>query len=207
MASKANVIINVDTIAELVNFVNSKPLMFCLEDKSIYGWNGSTPEKAVAKTLPKYEPVQWVKVLNGRTEGLRLVCLSSNAFTSGASSYQKIINKGSVKLLANNVVNRDMSFGLSYIDANAHFNTINFAITINSGTDNIQIYELGTLIGTYGTWASRDLEIVRNNLNIEYFANGVSLRQTVCTNQPVVVDTSLYLLNSAFNYLEIKVED
>jgi hypothetical protein len=44
MASVPTVIIKVDTVAELTNFVNSKPVMLCLEDGKLYGWNGSTPE-------------------------------------------------------------------------------------------------------------------------------------------------------------------
>ena len=186
MASKSNTIIDVDTIAELVNFVDSKPIMFCLEDQGLYGWNNNLPEKVNAKDLPKYEPVQWVKVQNGRTEGLRFIDIAGSGFNSGASSYQKIIDRGSLRLLGGNLYNRDICIGLSYTDANANFNSINFGFLINSGTDILSIYELGSLIGNFGLWNDRDLEIVRNGTSIEYFAAGVSLRQTVCTNAPLV---------------------
>lgn len=44
MATTSNTIINVDTRANLINYVTSKPIMYCLEDRQTYGWNGNVPE-------------------------------------------------------------------------------------------------------------------------------------------------------------------
>ena len=53
MGSRANEIINVDTIAELINFIDSQPMMFCEENSGYYGWKNNAPDR-IGATVSQY---------------------------------------------------------------------------------------------------------------------------------------------------------
>jgi len=112
-------------------------------------------------------------------------------WNGGASSINTVVNDGSLEFIANET-NRRRMIGLSDVDINSNFNTIDFAIYLrNNGV--VGIYESGNNRGDYGSYTSGDtLRITVENNTIHYYKNQQLLRISP-TNPilPLIVDVSI----------------
>lgn len=91
-----------------------------------------------------------------------------------------------------NSLNTEFAFGLSNTNPDADFNSIKYAVMVDSGQ--INVYNLGALIGNYGSAAVDDsIRIERIGNILFYTKNGiVFLNQEVEAKQPLLIDIAIY---------------
>lgn len=109
-------------------------------------------------------------------------------------------------------INTGRIIGLSATDANVNYTSIQYGLYLQSGGV-VQVYESGTLRGTYGSYAAGDvLRVERVNTTVYYKKNGVVFEtSTVPSTTELLADFSFYssggrLLNVQFNFGEAPTE-
>lgn len=140
------------------------------------------------------EQVKW------KNSDLNFVMASGNSLTKiqsdgnwdgGAASWNTVSNNGYFQFTASEL-NKARMAGLSTTNANANFTSIQYAFYLLNG-GSLQIYESGTLRGTFGTYATNDvLRIAIDNNTIKYYQNGNLLYTSgVAPTLPLLVDVSI----------------
>ncbi|MEM9051168.1 MAG: hypothetical protein AAGC47_03855, partial [Bacteroidota bacterium] len=116
-------------------------------------------------------------------------------WNGGASSINTVVNNGSFEFIASET-NRRRMIGLSDVDVNSNFNTIDFAYFLLSNGQ-LRIYESGANRGTFGNYSTGDtLRIEVENNAIYYYRNQDLLRVATNTpNLPLIVDVSIRDVN------------
>jgi len=127
---------------------------------------------------------------NNLTKGV-----SGGTWNGGAASWNTVNNNGYLQFTASET-NTYRMVGLSTTYTSSSYTTIQYAIyMVNNGT--LQVYESGTLKGTFGTYATGDLLKVAVESNVvKYYQNGILLyTSAVVPTLPLLVDVSIYDLN------------
>ncbi|MFO0322535.1 MAG: hypothetical protein ACK504_08915, partial [Bacteroidota bacterium] len=102
--------------------------------------------------------------------------------------------------------NKNRMIGLSSIDLNSSFTSIQFALFLR-GDGILEIYESGTSRGTFGTYATNDiLKIAVESNIVKYYDNGVPIYiSTIAPTLPLFVDVSTF--NSGATVSAVKVSN
>ncbi|MGB3946376.1 MAG: right-handed parallel beta-helix repeat-containing protein, partial [Bacteroidia bacterium] len=120
---------------------------------------------------------------------------------AGAVSNSKLdtLKNGWVQYTVENLSNT-LAFGLSTTNTDAHYNTINYAVMINSGQ--LSIYNNGQLIGNYGALALHDSIRISRIGNILFFTknNQELYNQATDAKQPLMADVSFYKEAESFAF-------
>jgi hypothetical protein len=132
--------------------------------------------------------------VTGTGNSLRKIQSSGN-WDGGASSWNTVSNNGYFQFTASETNTARMA-GLSATNANANFNTIQYAwYLLSNGT--CEIYESGNFRGSYGTYSVNDLfKISVEEGVVKYYQNNV-LRyiSTIAPSLPLSVDVSINSVN------------
>jgi alpha-tubulin suppressor-like RCC1 family protein len=120
----------------------------------------------------------------------------STGWNAGASS-SRAIDSGYVECTVSET-NTDRILGLSHIDADASYASIEYGLYLeSSGT--LKVYESGQYRGAFGSYAPGDrLRIAVENQTVTYYKNGVlAYTSTVAPTLPLVADTTFYQLGGS----------
>jgi hypothetical protein len=141
------------------------------------------------------EQVKWktADLLNVQSSGNNLNKIQSNSnWDGGAASWNTVSNNGYFQFTATET-NRYRAVGLSSVNANANYTSIQYAFyLLSNGT--FQVYESGNYRGSFGTYATNDLfKIAVEASVVKYYKNGVLLYiSTLAPTLPMLVDVSIY---------------
>jgi len=122
-----------------------------------------------------------------------------NAWDGGAASFNTVSNNGFMQFTATET-NTLRMIGLSNTNVDANYTSIQFAIyLVNNGT--VQVYESGSLRGTFGTYATSDIfKITIESGVVKYYKNGtVFYISAVAPTLPLLVDVSFYTVGATIN--------
>ncbi len=142
-------------------------------------------------TIAEY-PVKWTDVVNVTENGNDISRPSGSGWgTSGAASVSELSDNMYMYTVVNET-NRRRMIGLSNGNTNAHFNTIDFALYLNSN-GNVNVYESGTNRGNFGSYSTGDTMMVYvESGQVNYYRNSTLLYSSgVSPVFPLVVDASL----------------
>ena len=120
---------------------------------------------------------------------------------SGFATEQTIEGNGYVEWVAS-TSNKHIMVGLSAINPNPHFNSIDYAIyMVSNGT--LRIYESGVLKGSFGAYAIGDrFKVERNGTTITYFRNQELLYTSILpAGLPLMGDAALHTVGSSLQDL------
>lgn len=136
-----------------------------------FGNSVSQNDIADISPLVAYEEVVWVNASNLETSGNDLLKIqSNNNWDGGASSLNRVSDNSMLQMVVAET-NEDRMFGLSEVDVNSDFTTIEYAVYLRSN-GNLTIYENGINRGGFGTYSTLDtIKIVHFNGVIEYYRN------------------------------------
>lgn len=154
--------------------------------------------------------VQWTNFVNVTQNGGTLTKTSGavNAWDAGAFSIQSIPanSNGYLEFTAGEAYGTHKMMGLSSADADANYASINYAIYVESSAY-IQVYENGSLRGSFGNYTTTDLlSIERQGSTIYYKKNGsIFYTSTVPSSAALFGDCSFYTPNSAINNISVKL--
>jgi hypothetical protein len=116
---------------------------------------------------------------------------------AGAFSVRAIRAGDGYVEFSTNENNRGKTVGLSLVDASQHHNSVKWGIHL-SGNTSVQIYELGALRGTFGTYVANDVfrvEVVGSQ--VRYVKNGTAFyTSAVAPSYPMFFDAALFHLNT-----------
>ena len=118
-----------------------------------------------------------------------------NSWNAGAASFDYIENDGSIEFTVG-ATNAYRMFGFSTTNANAHYNTIHYAIYLRAnGT--LQVYEKGRRKGNFGSYSVGDiLRVERQGSAILYKRNGVTIYTSgTSSSGNLIADVSIYTMN------------
>jgi hypothetical protein len=117
---------------------------------------------------------------------------SNNVWDGGAASTNTVSNNGSLKFLVTET-NTTRMVGLSSTNANANFSSIQYAVYLR-GDGQWEIYESGSPIGNFGSYATNDIfkVSVENNFIKYYHNNVVRYISVTAPTLPLLVDVSIY---------------
>lgn len=149
--------------------------------------------------------VVWTDLVNVTANGSNLTKTASNAWgNSGAFSENMLIagDDGWVEFTVTQESSYRM-FGLSSVNVNAHYNTLDFAIYL-FGTSTVYIYENGQNKGSFGSYSSGEVyRIERTGTTIEYKRNGTVF---YVSNNPSTtnlhIDCALYNLGATISNVQ-----
>ncbi|MFK8038027.1 MAG: T9SS type A sorting domain-containing protein [Crocinitomicaceae bacterium] len=147
--------------------------------------------------------VSWVDLVGISQTSSKIQSTSGTGWNSGAISNTAVNDNMFARTIVNETNTRRF-FGLSDVNTNASYNTIDFAFyLVNNGA--IIIYESGVNRGNFGTYASGDsLVVLANNGVIEYYKNSQLLYTSlVSPTFPMMVDASFYDINGTLEHTEI----
>src|SRR5262249_51481565 len=115
---------------------------------------------------------------------------ASTGWNAGASSSRRI-NSGYVEFTASET-NSDRMFGLSHVDANVSYATVEFGIYLE-GDGALMVSESGVYKTTLGSYApGARLRVAVEGQTVRYYWNGVlSYTSSVTPVLPLIADTSL----------------
>lgn len=115
---------------------------------------------------------------------------STNAWDGNAFSWQAVGNNGFMETTAQET-NRFRMVGLSAVDTDADYQTIDYAFYLDTGSV-LRIFESGSAVPTMFSYATGDvLRIAVDDGGVKYLKNGVLLHVTVVTpTLPMYVDVS-----------------
>ncbi len=121
--------------------------------------------------------------------------ISKNApdgWDGGAASYQSIADNGKAYTVINET-NTARMFGLSTVNSNASYYTIDYAFYFRSNGQ-VGVYENGTNKGTYGTYAMGDTAkvVVEDGIVFYYIGMNLLYTSTIAPTLPMIVDVSIY---------------
>jgi len=137
-------------------------------------------------------PHIWTNLVDVSVSGSSLTKTGSPGWGSGASSTASLSSGDGYVEFSATEVNTNRMAGLSATNANHGIADIDFAIALTSG-GNVQVYEHGVLVGTYGTYAFGDRFRVEVDGVVKYRMNGVVfyMNTTTLPTYPLYVNTSL----------------
>jgi hypothetical protein len=143
-------------------------------------------------------PIAWAS-LSGVVCVDRTICKNAggDAWNAGASSVNRVIRRGVLSFSAGGQANTYRIVGLSNVDADHSFNTIDFGIyLVNDGT--VQTIETGSTSGTLSTYTGADrFSVEAIGATVRYYKNGVLLRTSGSSpTYPLLVDTSLFTVGA-----------
>lgn len=138
--------------------------------------------------------VLWKDLLGVTQIGNTLTKTASTGWgNAGGASNNKLdtLENGWVDCKINSL-STEFAFGLSISNPDANFDSIRYAVLLDSGQ--INVYNLGVLIGNYGSAAINDsIRIERIGNILFYTKNGiVFLNQEIDAKQPLLVDIAIY---------------
>lgn len=147
--------------------------------------------------------VTWIDKQNVTESGFTLTKNSANSWDGGAASVNELTNNMFMYTIAQET-NKYRMVGLSNLNSNAHYNTIEYAIYM-AVNGVLQIYESGTSKGSFGTYATGDtLEIKIENSIINYYKNGdIFYTSLIAPTFPLIVDVSFYSNNGTLKDVTI----
>lgn len=121
------------------------------------------------------------------------------SWNGGAASLNIVSNNGYFEFIATETNRRRMA-GLSDSNINSNFNTIDFAIYLESNSV-LRIYENGSNRGNFGTYSTGDtLRIAVENGSIHYYRNQELLRiASSAPTLPLLVDASIRDVNGTIS--------
>jgi hypothetical protein len=150
------------------------------------------------------QPVAWTSAVGVTVSGNSLTKTATNAWgNAGAISTQQIASgDGYVELTASETTTSRM-LGLSKGNSSASYNDLDFGLYETNGQ--IQVYEIGSLKGTFGTYAPGDkLRVAVVGGVVKYSKNGVAFYTSTKTpTYPLLVDTALYTQGATLNSVVI----
>lgn len=140
------------------------------------------------------EEVVWRKsdLLNVTSSGNSLVKIQSNGqWNGGAASINTVNNNGYLQFTASETTTHRM-IGLSSVNTNANFNTIQYAVYLRSDAS-FEIYESGAGMGNFGTYQTGDVfRISVENGTVRYARNGsIVFISSIAPTLPLVADVSI----------------
>ena len=130
---------------------------------------------------------------------------SNNNWDGNGFSYQSVADGGYMQTSVIET-NKSRMIGLSSTDVNSNFTSIQYAFyLVNTGS--LQIYESGTLRGTFGTYVASDiLKISVENSILKYYQNGNLLYiSNTAPTLPMFVDVSTR--HSGATVSEVKISN
>lgn len=143
--------------------------------------------------------VTWVDKVNVIETGNKLVNTASGWGSAGAASLQILPagQDGWMEVVVSET-NKYRMIGLSDINTNAHYNTLDYTFYILTNST-IRIYESGSSKGSFGSVASGDvLRIERNGSTITYLKNGVlKYTSTKASTTQLMADCAFYTNNGS----------
>jgi len=146
----------------------------------------------VAAVIPS-TGVIWTDLVGVTASGNTITKTASTSWSNGgAASLQLITGDGGVDFLADDTTTYRMA-GLSSSNANANYNTIDYALHLRSGGA-IYIYESGSYKGNPSSYNVGDrVSVERTGTTIEYKKNGsVIYTSTLSSSGSLIVDASIY---------------
>ena len=162
--------------------------------------NAVSPAPATAAAAERCRPVVWTSAVGVTVTGNSLTKTAANAWgNAGAVSTQQIASgDGYVELTASETTTSRM-LGLSKGNSNASYDDIDFGLYETTGQ--IQVYENGSLKGTFGTYAPGDtLRVAVVGGVVKYSKNGtVFYTSTKTPTYPLLVDAALYTQGATLN--------
>ncbi len=160
----------------------------------------NTPGGSINNAKINGVPVIWVNKVGGTVTGnTHVKDVGPDAWDAGAASTQIITGNGSVEFTATET-NTNRMLGLSNLNTNANFNTINYAIyATSSGV--VRVYESGTHRGAFGSYVSGDiLKVERSGTTVLYKKNDtVIYTSLVASTGDLIADTSLHTTAATIN--------
>jgi hypothetical protein len=140
------------------------------------------------------EEVVWdlSSISNADADGNNLIKVQNNGqWNGGASSINTIVDNASFEFIASET-NRRRMVGVSDVDQNVNFSTIDFAFYLEAN-GNLRIFESGANRGNFGTYSIGDtMRIAVENNTIHYYRNQDLLRiSPVTPSLPLIADVSL----------------
>ncbi len=140
------------------------------------------------------EKVEWKDLVGLSVSGTGLTKNASMGWgNSGAASIQKL-ESGQSGYFEFEVVHYSMMVGFSNSNANAHFNTIDFAVYVRNISSELLVYSNGTFLANLGSYTVGDkVAIERSNSYVHLKHNGTTIYTwpTVSTGA-LIVDVSLH---------------
>ena len=127
----------------------------------------------------------------------------TNAWNTGGFSYNKVENGGFMQTIVNET-NTNRMIGLNATNTSVNYNEIDYAFYLVSG-GNLAIYENGSNMGTWGTYATGDtLRLAIINNEIKYMQNGnVVYTSLVAPSTPLYVDMSLHTVGATLKNITV----
>ena len=136
---------------------------------------------------------QFVDLVDGM-----LTKIQGGSTWNGGAASQNTVKEGGYFEFSPQHHNRRMMVGLSQSHPTAHFNTIQFAFSLESN-GNIRIFESGVNRGTYGTYSPGDqLRIGIEGGTLRYYRNGELLYTSLQSpSLPLLVSVSILTVDGA----------
>ncbi len=162
---------------------------------------GTGPVSNVVTATPStVVDVVWTDIVGATADGNDLIKATTGDWgSSGGASTREYDQDFAVQFTVDSIASNQnpKAIGLSAVNTNAHYNTIDFAIFLATG-NNIEIFESGTSRGQHGTYAVGDtLMIERAGSTIRYKKNGSTVyTSTLTSSGTLLVDAALYWNNS-----------
>ncbi|MCB9195603.1 MAG: PKD domain-containing protein [Flavobacteriales bacterium] len=127
----------------------------------------------------------------------------ANGWNGGASSVNTVDDHGYVSTVVNEV-NTNRMIGLSNVDLNSNYTSIEYAFYLRSD-GSLRIYESGVNLGTFGTYENGDEVKIRIEDNVvRYYINDNLLHtSSVVPTLPMIVDVSLNTTGSTLQDVKI----
>ena len=139
------------------------------------------------------EPIIWIDLYRTLFDGNALVRnYNYNNWSVSAASSQFIAGDGHIELPVFDT-DKNRMFGLNTANTNPSYSDINYAIN-PTDTGTLNVYENGTNIGEFGTYAPGDvLRVERIEATVVYKQNGnIIYTSQVPSTGVLIADTSLY---------------
>ncbi len=190
----ANDRLRVEVVAGVVKYYRNAGLLFTssatpffplLADTSLYDTGGTLADVVVSDLI-------WTNASGVSTSGSSLVKTGSAGWNAGAGSTASFASGDGFVEFSAIEANTNRMCGLGHSDTGYDDADIDFAIRLTD-TGAVQVYESGTLRGSFGTYATGDRFRVEVQVGtVKYRKNGVVFyTSAIGPTYPLAVDTSL----------------
>jgi len=175
-----------------------------------YDFTGKVLETKTTHEGIKGQPVQWTDLVGVELGGENtLTKIDGNGWgNAGAASLNKLPanSNGWVQFIEQNgtTVNNRKMIGLSVINEDAHYNTIDYALHIAS-SGLVIVWKNGSNIFSKNGYSSGDVfRIERDNSSIIFKQNGTILTTVSCDpSEELIVDASIYHQGASLNDVKV----
>jgi hypothetical protein len=201
----ANDVFRIEAIGGVVSYYQNQNLLYTssttataplLFDTSLY-----SPGATIANL--DFEAAYWTKPIGVSVSGHDITKTGTGGWNAGASSADAITGDGFAEFTTFETSTFKMA-GLSNGDSNADYTDIDYAFYM-LGNGQLMIYEAGTSIGAFGTYAVGDdfrLQVVGGV--VTYYQNGNPLYTSQrAPTLPLVVDSSLFSTGATIKNLNV----